>query len=147
MTDIELRVHGLPAPQGSKRHVGRGILVESSKAVGPWREAVVSEAKRSGIADLRIDAAVTVTVDFLLPRPAGHTGAKGLRPSAPAFPHRKPDIDKLLRSTLDGLVQAGVIFDDARVIALGARKFYADHETAGARIRITTIPNNEQDTP
>ena len=36
-------VHGLPAPQGSKRHVGKGVMVESSKYVKPWREAVKAE--------------------------------------------------------------------------------------------------------
>jgi hypothetical protein len=33
-------VYGLPAPQGSKRSLGNGILVESSKAVRPWRQDV-----------------------------------------------------------------------------------------------------------
>ena len=33
-------VLGEPAPQGSKRHVGHGILLEQSKKVKPWREAI-----------------------------------------------------------------------------------------------------------
>lgn len=33
-------VFGLPAPQGSKRHVGEGRMVESSKRVKPWRRQV-----------------------------------------------------------------------------------------------------------
>ncbi|QDH92357.1 RusA-like resolvase [Gordonia phage Spooky] len=33
-------IPGIPAPQGSKRHVGNGILIESSKRVGPWRAVV-----------------------------------------------------------------------------------------------------------
>lgn len=148
---ITLRVHGLPAPQGSKRHVGRGILVESSKHVGPWREAVVSEALRSGVADLRTDDPVAVRITFWLPRPASHKTPKGLRRiSAPPYPHRKPDIDKLLRSTLDGLVQAAVIADDARVISVESRKRYADFCAVGARIDITTITDtdtDEQDIP
>lgn len=32
--------YGTPAPQGSKRHVGRGVMIESSKNLKPWREAV-----------------------------------------------------------------------------------------------------------
>ena len=40
MTFLRINVLGTPAPQGSKRHVGRGIMVESSRLVGPWREAV-----------------------------------------------------------------------------------------------------------
>ena len=39
MTPITLTVRGLPAPQGSKRHIGRGVMVESSKRVKPWRDA------------------------------------------------------------------------------------------------------------
>ena len=37
---ITFEVYGQPAPQGSKRHVGGGRMIESSKAVAPWREAV-----------------------------------------------------------------------------------------------------------
>jgi crossover junction endodeoxyribonuclease RusA len=34
-TTIVFTVPGKPAPQGSKRHVGRGIMVESSNHVAP----------------------------------------------------------------------------------------------------------------
>src|ERR1700676_3259288 len=37
---MKITVRGIPAPQGSKRHVGGGRMIEMSKAVGPWREAV-----------------------------------------------------------------------------------------------------------
>ena len=40
MSRIEFFVEGIPASQGSKRHVGRGILIESSKRVKPWRSDV-----------------------------------------------------------------------------------------------------------
>lgn len=33
---IGFHVIGLPAPQGSKKHVGHGVMVESSKKVKPW---------------------------------------------------------------------------------------------------------------
>ena len=39
-----------PAPQGSKRHVGNGRMVESSAKVKPWREAVRQEALATGLA-------------------------------------------------------------------------------------------------
>lgn len=46
---LTIVVHGQPAPQGSKRafvnkHTGRAALVESSKKVQPWRQAVVGRA-------------------------------------------------------------------------------------------------------
>lgn len=136
---IGVRVLGLPAPQGSKRHVGRGILVESSKAVGPWREAVVGACQRNGIAEKRIDDPVVVRMTFWLPRPKSHRKPNGeLRANAPLVPGGKPDVDKLQRSTLDALVQAAVITDDARVVTIQARKRYADTNAPGALIWIDT---------
>src|SRR3546814_14230461 len=37
---VTLTVHGSPAPQCSKRHVGRGRMIESSQKVKPWRQDV-----------------------------------------------------------------------------------------------------------
>jgi crossover junction endodeoxyribonuclease RusA len=123
---IHIDVLGLPAPQGSKRHVGRGILVESSTKVGPWREAVVAATTNQGYANLMLDGPVSVDVSFYFPRPKGHYRADGsLKDSAPFTHSTTPDIDKVLRSTLDALVQAAVIVDDSRVQSVDARKLYA----------------------
>lgn len=137
MNAARMRVYGLPAPQGSKRHIGGGRMVEASRKVAPWREAVVGEAQRLGYAGMRIDEAVSVRITFYLPRPSSHRGARGLRPSAPVWPAKVPDLDKLARSTLDGLVQAAVLSDDARVVILHARKTFDDEQAAGALIHIT----------
>lgn len=137
---ITMTVYGTPAPQGSKRHVGGGIMVESSTKVGPWREAIVSEAIRTDIVGRKLDGPLFVGVVFWLARPAGHFGKRGLLPSAPKHPSVKPDIDKLLRSTLDGLTQAGVIADDARIVFVEACKRYAPHDVvAGAVISIEVV--------
>ena len=134
---IELTVYGTPAPQGSKRHVGNGILIESSRKVTPWREAIVSEAIRQKLEGLRMPGPVVVRMTFYLERPKGHTTPKGTRrASAPGFPDRKPDLDKLVRSTLDGLTQAGIVTDDAVVTTIHAAKRYADTRPAGAAISI-----------
>ena len=137
MIAARMRIYGTPAPQGSKRHVGGGRMVEASKKVMPWREAIVSEAQRLGYAGLRFDEPLIVRVTFYLPRPVSHRGARGLRPSAPVWPAKVPDLDKLTRSTLDGLTQAAVIRDDSRVVVLHARKTYDDEQAAGALIHIT----------
>jgi Holliday junction resolvase RusA-like endonuclease len=42
---LVITVFGQPAPQGSKRHVGHGVMVESSKKVKPWRQDVVAAAR------------------------------------------------------------------------------------------------------
>ena len=41
-------VNGLPAPQGSHKHVGGGRMVESSKKVKPWRQDVKAAAEALG---------------------------------------------------------------------------------------------------
>ena len=94
-------VYGTPAPQGSKRHVGHGVMVESSRRVKPWREDVKAAAetaiveweqhrpwavkggRRAIFAPLPsgvgrrwepIAGPVEVTVTFRFARPAGHYG-------------------------------------------------------------------------
>lgn len=133
-------VHGHPAPQGSKRHVGRGIMVEASKKVQPWREAVVGEIIRTGHAGTGIDEPCTVDITFYMPRPKSHYNAKGqLKESAPEVPTTRNggDIDKLARSTLDALVQGSLLHDDSHVVTLRLFKRYGSiaHPT-GARICI-----------
>lgn len=131
-------VRAVPGPQGSKDQFGR----ESSKKVGPWREAVRTEAatamRHTGRGPLA--GPVAVTVIFYLPRPRGHYGTGRnvgrLKDSAPAVPATRPDLDKLTRSTLDALTAAGVYGDDAQVTDLDVRKRYADGVPVGALVGV-----------
>ena len=134
-----IRVNGSPAPQGSKsrgRHEG---MFETSKKVGPWRNAVRTEAQAAF--PVPLDGAVTVEVVFFLPRPKSHFGtgrnAGILKDSAPHHPTGVPDIDKLCRSTLDGLKEGGAYHDDAQVVNLIARKNYVTAQATGATISIS----------
>jgi crossover junction endodeoxyribonuclease RusA len=138
---IELDVIGIPAPQGSKRHVGGGRMVESSKKVKPWRKAVSTEALNHTFGAWPY---VAVFATFRLKRPKSHyrTGrfADQLRPDAPRYPAKYPDIDKLYRSTLDGLKAGRAFEDDAQVIILGGRKVFAElGQEPGARIRVYPV--------
>lgn len=110
---VKFWVSGRPAPQGSKRHVGGGRMIEMSKAVGPWREAVRGEGQRLFTRPLA--GPVRVTVEFHL------TAPKTVRRAAPSV---RPDLDKLLRAVLDGLAMAGAFADDAQVTEISARKVY-----------------------
>lgn len=152
MNSLVVNVHGLPAPQGSKRHVGRGIMVESSKRVKPWREAV----KHAALDVLSLNNAddypfgtepVGITATFYLPRPKGHfrTGRNAhlLRDAAPDYPATKPDIDKILRSSLDALGEACVWRDDSQVVHVVARKEYG---TPGAHFEIAAMPRPQVST-
>lgn len=132
---IEMFVPGAPAPQGSKRHVGRGILIESSAGVGPWRERVALAAHRHAE---RLSAApgtpIRVRLVFVLPRPK----SAPKRSTPPAV--KRPDIDKLARACLDALT--GIWFhDDAQITELHATKRLADIlETPGVWITAATQP-------
>lgn len=127
---MTITVYGTPAPQGSKRHVGRGVMVESSKKVKPWREAVKWAAIEK-LVGRGFEGPVEVKVDFYFAHPK--TGKHRLSHAV------KPDIDKLLRSTLDALTDAGAFEDDSRVVSVTARKHYADAHSpvpAGAVIMV-----------
>lgn len=127
---VEIKVYGVPAPQGSKdaipvykgrgpdrRFTGKVVQRESSSAVAPWREAVRQEAvTEMAVAALEpFTGAVEVIVVFTLPK------GKSVRRSLPAV---RPDLDKLLRSTLDALKDAGVYGDDGQVCRIVTDKFY-----------------------
>lgn len=144
---LTFEVRDVPAPQGSKRHVGHGILVESSKKVKPWREAVRSECvaamTATGVTGWRTGP-VEVAMEFYLPRPKSHyrTGkhAGELRPDAPHRVDKRPDLDKLVRSTLDALKAAGIYGDDGQVATFGETgKWYADPAPVGALITVRPL--------
>jgi crossover junction endodeoxyribonuclease RusA len=109
--ELSIFVPGVPAPQGSKRHVGNGVMVESSKRVKPWRQDVREAALATGV---RITGPVSVDLLFVMPRP------KSAKPGQAA--DKRPDLDKLVRAVLDALTSAGTFEDDARVVSLLARK-------------------------
>jgi Holliday junction resolvase RusA-like endonuclease len=108
-------VRGDPAPQGSKSFKGlsksgKGIMVESSKRVRPWRQDVVAAAviAMRGLEPLK--GPLIVRMVFTLRKP------NGLSKRRIHFPMRTPDLSKLARSTEDALTTAGVWEDDARVV-------------------------------
>lgn len=126
---LELFVPGKPAPQGSKRHVGGGVMVESSKAVGPWRTVVAWSAAQT-YHGAPLDGAVWMSLLFVMPRPA----ATPKRSTPQAI--KRPDLDKLTRAVFDAL--SGVVWrDDSQVIQVVASKRLAElDEQPGVHIRV-----------
>lgn len=147
---IEFVVYGTPAPQGSKRHVGHGRMVEQNAArIGPWRDAVRSDAAMAHGDAVALDGELFVDMVFSFARPRSHyrTGRNAhlLREAAPGRPAGPPDLSKLARSTEDALKDAGVIVDDARIVEYGRlAKVYVDSDRdalnkPGAVIRVRPI--------
>ena len=134
---IEFKVYGAPGPQGSKRHVGKGVMVESSKKVAPWREAVKWAVIPTGL-KATPGLPLSLEVTFTLAKP--QSAPRNRR----TWPMRKPDLDKLIRSTMDALTESGVWEDDARVILITAAKCfpgegYQSLSAPGAWIKIQEI--------
>lgn len=118
--DFTFIIPGIAAPQGSKRHVGRGRLVEMSKRVKPWRELVAqSIIQRLPEGHVPIEGPVLLEITFYLPRPR----AARDRP----YPHKggPGDVDKLVRAVGDAITTSGLWKDDSQVVDLIARKRYA----------------------
>lgn len=142
-TVLFVRVYGEPAPQGSKSFKGtfrdkggrqRGIMVESSKKVAPWRDSVaLAVVNANMLAGLLFDGPVRLTVRFLMPR--GKSEPKKTRPHT-----RAPDLSKLVRATEDAITTSGAWRDDAQVVELVAIKETAEPgEAAGCFIYIEAI--------
>jgi crossover junction endodeoxyribonuclease RusA len=129
---MRIEVAGIPAPQGSKRHVGGGRMVEASRAVGPWREAVRAETQRVMTAKKLTTCSepVGIRIEIRLPRPKS-------APARVTLPAKRPDLDKLCRAVLDGIVSGGAITDDGQVVILEAYKDYATpHRPPGCVIEL-----------
>lgn len=150
MRSVDFYIVGTPAPQGSKKgfynkKTGRVQMVESSKQVRPWRndvmQALFTDDDHPQRRYPKLEGPVMVQLDFYFHRPASHYGTGRnsgvLKKSAPRWPSVRPDLDKLARSTLDGLGQAGLFEDDSRVVEMTLIKHYAfSHESPGCRVRI-----------
>ena len=124
---------GTPRPQGSKRHVGNGILIEASD-VKPWRKAIAEAVFRAYLAtgdERPFTEPVVVWATFFLPRPKS---VKRLLPSVP------PDLDKLQRALGDALsIDCQALKDASLIVRWHTSKVYADNHDAGVRVAIKTV--------
>jgi Holliday junction resolvase RusA-like endonuclease len=152
---LTIVVHGRPAPQGSKRYAGHrlnsasgrvsAVLVEQSKRVKPWRALVTAGTIRamqdngsSGTSPL--DGPLEADIVFTVLKPASAPKRKRTWP----ITRHSGDVDKLIRSTFDGIADAGAVTDDSRIIRVTATKtFPGEHPEAldqpGATIRLYTL--------
>ncbi len=135
-------VEGISRPQGSKRSLGNGRMIESSPHLKPWRSYVRFTAQQNRPDQWDSTLPMSVSLAFCFPRPKSHYNSKGsLTAKAPARATSKSigDIDKLTRGILDALTT--VLFDDdSQVIEVNAYKRYcSSSERPGAIITCTPI--------
>jgi len=142
---VRIEVLGTPAPKGSGRSFGghfvTGSSAKNARDIKSWeglvRAAVIETIGRRS-SPFFTGVALRVRIAFAMARPAGHWTPKGgLSKSARdnPYPAKKPDIDKLVRCTLDGLT-GSVFDDDCRVVSLSTTKRWAEPGLEGAVIHV-----------
>lgn len=143
MSVISFTVLGRPQPAGSKRafvnpKTGRAIITDDAKKSRPWKQEVKHTALVAYPHGQLLDGPLVVEITFVLARPAAHMGtgrnAGQVRPSAPAYPIVRPDVDKLSRAVLDALT--GTLWrDDAQVVRKTVEKVYGAPERCEVVVR------------
>lgn len=141
---MKLDVIGIAAPQGSKTRMPNGAMVDGTSATGrmklvEWRRAVADAARAELAARPRPPFAgpTAITISFRFPTVA-------------SAPHRfwhatNPDTSKILRSTEDALVHAGLLSDDRILCKVSVTKRYVrDDELPGCTIEITSLVGDEE---
>lgn len=108
-----ITAYGKPAPQGSKRAVAKGVIIDANPRTKEWR-AIVHDACRDAMDAepefFRFEGAMWGRMIFSFDRPASVKRSK--RP----YPSISPDLGKLARATEDSLTSAGFWKDDGQVV-------------------------------
>lgn len=125
-------VIGLPVPQGDltcSRGPNHRLYHQNKVTLEPWRQRVAAAAKKWCEETADEAQPLEAVLTWSLPRPKGHYGtgrnADALKPSAPLYPSRKPDLDKLTRAVFDALTESKVTPDDAQIVDATVKKRYA----------------------
>lgn len=145
---LDLHVAGVPATQGSKTAIARGgrawLIDKNPQKLKPWREAVRSDAAQHlesvhGDTWQPLTGPVSVRLLFAVPKPASAPKRRRVWPIGA----RSGDADKLARSVLDSLTDAGVWRDDSQVVHLDVWKDYPGPDVQqfvpGVRITVHRI--------
>lgn len=129
---MTLVIHGKPAPQPRVRAYRRGehAGVYTPSMADAWKGQVMLAAGlyrgQFTTGPLRLE------VEFYLPRPRARKNDD--------YVTVKPDLDNLLKSTMDALSNAGVWHDDAQVAAIVSTKRYESaNQAIGAVIRLEAL--------
>lgn len=137
---IHVVLQGHSVPQGSMKHVGRGILRHSNADGIALFRAQVGIATRAAVEAagvvMPLEGPLRLSCTFALPKPKS-------APKRRIWPDRRPDLDKLVRSLGDAITQCGLWTDDAQVVQIIATKIYVvpvgDWQVPGCEFTVETI--------
>jgi Holliday junction resolvase RusA-like endonuclease len=129
---FETRVFGLPVQVGSKnaRSINGKVVIydQTGKRGKTWRSDI-KEAVRDAFDATPHQGPVVVKMLFYMPRPKYHYGTgknkDRLKPSAPNFHDKMPDLDKLERNVNDALSKIAIL-DDCSISSVFKMKIYGE---------------------
>ena len=131
MRELTFFVPGIPRPQGSKKHVGNGRMIEANKEVYTWRHTVAAVALGEWEQQGKEHFIGPLKIDLLFEMPKGPS-VKHHNPSV------KPDLDKLCRAIFDSLEAAKIVANDSQFCDLHAAKIYGTHRT-GVTVKVSYL--------
>jgi Holliday junction resolvase RusA-like endonuclease len=153
---LRFSVAGTPVPQGSKKawfnpKTQRTMMTEAQGArLSSWRSHITAAAMQAkadaGLTD-KETGPIAIRLTFKTLRGTGHYGSgrneQQLKPSAPSYPAKAPDYDKLARAINDALTDAGVWVDDGQVVDAHERKVWVDRFTGTEGVDIVIYRIND----
>ena len=108
-----------------KRHrFARGFLYDPS---AKDKKTAYKEIKEQFTGEPYTDA-LKIAFTFNIKRPKSHWNKYSLKPSAPIYHTKRPDIDNYVKFYMDCMNKV-VYLDDSQVIELSAKKIYNDKES------------------
>jgi Holliday junction resolvase RusA-like endonuclease len=134
--EIIMDVRGDPKGQPRPRlcAAGEHVRVYTPRSAKGWKDAVYMAAWRQGIKQ-PIPGPIRVSMVFFFERP-GRLTTNG-SPGGSVAHMAKPDIDNIVKATLDALTDAGIWKDDAHVSMIYAEKVYCPKGgNSGALIQV-----------
>jgi len=139
---------GVPATAGSKtgfpikdKKTGkiRVIMAPANKRQKPWM-ACVAAAAREKYQGPPLTGPIRITMDYFFLRPKSHFGtgknANVLKPNAPIYHTKRPDLTKLVRAVEDALTSI-IWKDDSQVYEAQTAKHYGNY----TGVSVTVIHN------
>ena len=123
-------VEGLPKGQPRPRAMftGKHVHIYDPGTAEGWKTAVRFACNLNQVK--RQDGPLRLAVVFFLPRQKKDKAHEALAPV------EKPDIDNLVKGTMDALTRAGAWHDDSQVVELWTQKCYSDGSGTGALIQL-----------
>jgi len=147
LRQLDFTVHGTPVPAGSKsayRSGNRIVVVDTAhKRMKAWRPSIEAAAVDALDGGPLLEGPLGLTAVFVLARPKGHYGKRGLLPSARHYPNVKPDATKLVRGLED--VLTGIVWqDDSQIVSQYVAKRYTEG-SARTYVRVWQLPPQGED--